>query len=121
MKKQLVALAGAAALGLGAIAGDLTPSEGAQPQVQIGYMVGQFAGDAIAAGASAVGGHFGGVFGESAGIRFGAHMARPVYVAAGARAAFARNGMLMGARFGATMGAMGGPVGLVVGLAAGAV
>ena len=58
MKKQLLALAGAAALGLGAIAGNTAPSAGVDPTAQVGYVIAKKAkagpgGQAFAQGAGA--------------------------------------------------------------------
>ena len=125
MKKQLLALAGAAALGLGAVAGNSAPSADVDPTARVGYAVAELASsppDAIGAGFGAAGGLFGDALGRWLGQRSADYFSRPVVVAANtaARAAFTRGGILMGARLGGAIGAFGGPVGLVVGTAVGA-
>ena len=126
MKKQLLALAGAAALGLGAVAGNSAPSADVDPTARVGYMVAEVVSDNYfgvdysdyAGGMSAaIAGRLGEVYGDRAGKAVGRAIASPVRVAAhtAARAAFTRGGMLMGARIGGLIGAFGGPVGFVLG------
>ena len=128
MKKQLLALAGAAALGLGAVAGNSAPSVDVDPTARVGYMAAEFLGGSpyisvpLTGSAGTAGGMIGKRIGDWAGKKIGGYVARPVAAAAGtaARAAFARGGMLMGARLGMAIGTFGGPFGMVVGAGVGA-
>ena len=127
MKKQLLALAGAAALGVGAIAGNTAPSVNVDPTARAGYVIAGYMGGGpyievpLTGSGSAAGGMIGRRVGNWVGEKVGGYVARPVAAAAGtaARAAFARSGMLMGARFGMAIGALGGPVGAIVGVGIG--
>ena len=128
MKKQLLALAGAAALGVGAIAGNTAPSVNVDPTARAGYVIAGYmgGGPAIEVTLTGSGGTAGSIIGRRVGNwvgeKVGGYVARPVAAAAGtaARAAFARGGMLMGARLGMAIGAFGGPVGAIVGTGIGA-
>ena len=105
MKKQLLALAGAAALGVGAIAGNTAPSVNVDPTARVGvaivYLVHPAPGTIAGAGASAFGAHVGlkGLPGTPG---------KAVRVAA--RMAFA----------GARLGTVGGVGGMVIGAMIGA-
>ena len=128
MKKQLLALAGAAALGLGAVAGNSAPSADVGPTAQVGYMAAEFMGSGplftagLMGSSSTAVGMIGKRVGRWASGKVGGYVARPVAAAAGtaARAVFARGGMLMGARLGMAIGAFGGPFGAIIGAGVGA-
>ena len=131
MKKQLLALAGAAALGVGVIAGNTGPSVDVEPTAHLGYLAAELAtSDAVSDNffgvdysdygggmSAAIGGRLGETYGDRAARAIGREIAKPVRVAAhtAARAAFTRGGMLMGARIGGMIGAFGGPFGFVLG------
>lgn len=118
MKKQIVALSCALALGTGAA---LSPAsgDGLEPTGKVGYLVARAvmsseAGEAAATGA---GGALGGKRGETAGRAVGRGLT--VVRGLGARTAIVRT-TVAGARAGATLGAFGGVAGLVIGAAVGA-
>ena len=74
MKKQLLALAGAAALGVGAVAGNPAPSESVDPTAHVGYLIAKKAkagagGQAFAQG---MGAGAGALLGATVGAKVGA-------------------------------------------------
>ena len=73
MKKQLLALAGAAALGLGAVAGNPAPSESVDPTAHVGYLIAKKAkaGPGGQAFAQGIGGGSGAVLGAIVGAKVG--------------------------------------------------
>ena len=94
MKKQLLALAGAAALGLGAVAGNSAPSVAVDPTAQAGYAIAHYGFNAGPAGQA---------FAQGTGGGAGAVV-----------------GALIGAKVGVKVGAIAGPIGAVVGAGLGA-
>ena len=98
MKKQLLALAGAAALGLGAVGANSAPSVDVEPTARAGYAVARYAFNAGPAGQA---------FAQGAGGAAGA--------AAGGTVA-----AVIGAKVGAKVGVVAGPVGIIVGAGLGA-
>lgn len=119
MKKQIVALS--CALALGAAGAAWTPASGpsVDATAQIGYALARAASDsdAAAVAASSAGAAIGGKKGERAGRVWGRGLR--VVRGVGARTAIVR-ATVAGARAGASLGAFGGAAGLVVGAALGA-
>ena len=74
MKKQLLALAGAAALGLGAIAGNSAPSVDVDPTAHVGYLIAKKAkaGPGGQAFAQGMGAGAGALLGATVGAKVGA-------------------------------------------------
>ena len=118
MKKQIVALSCALALGTGAA---LSPASGhgLEPTGKVGYLAARALSSSDAAEAAGAGA--GGAIGAKRGERTGRAIGRGLTVVRGlgARTAIVRT-TLAGARAGATLGAFGGVAGLVIGAAVGA-
>ena len=113
MKKQVLALSCALALGASAALSPAT-DQAAEPTAQVGYAVSQYLG-ATGGGAAAI---------ESAASAAGAHagyrIARTKITTTVIRGMTARSMVVVGARLGASAGLVGGFAGVIIGGAVGA-
>ena len=110
MKKQVLALSCALALGASAALSPAT-DQAAEPTAQIGYGLSQYFGANANMGKAA---------GASVGGFIGYQVARTQVTTTVIRGMTARSMMVVGARFGASVGLAGGIIGVAAGAAIGA-